>query len=310
MAKGKNGRGKDTFRRVALEWLSTKEGKVKESSLSQYKTALLERILPKIGENSIEYVTRKEYLEALKESFTNDGYSSVTVNNYLTLIRAVNLYYRGGIEGVYSSEKRSKVTVVSSTDVKKIISVAKDDVSFEEPRKLGILIILYTGLSVSELCALRWEDVDLVNRVLTVTRAVCRYRNPNPIDGEAKTIIEISDLTNQRRIPINKELAKRMSKYAKFAKEDFYVLSNSTSICEPRTMQYYMRNSFFKDFRYKYTHSEIRDTFIVTALRRGVNLYVLSDITGLRPDYLFDKYREYISFSADLALVEMNKVIY
>jgi len=50
MAKGKNGRGKDTFRRVALEWLSTKEGKVKESSLSQYKTALLERILPKIGE--------------------------------------------------------------------------------------------------------------------------------------------------------------------------------------------------------------------------------------------------------------------
>lgn len=40
--------------------------------------------------------------------------------------------------------------------------------------KEAVLICLFTGLRLGELCALKWSDIDLENGVLTVNRTVQR----------------------------------------------------------------------------------------------------------------------------------------
>ena len=45
------------------------------------------------------------------------------------------------------------------------------------PTNIGILISLYTGLRIGEICALSWDDIDLVNQVIHVRHTVARVKN-------------------------------------------------------------------------------------------------------------------------------------
>lgn len=53
----------------------------------------------------------------------------------------------------------------------------------------GILISLFMGLRIGELCGLKWEDVDFKNKILHIRRTIRRISSVN---GNRKTKIVIS----------------------------------------------------------------------------------------------------------------------
>ncbi len=81
--------------------------------------------------------------------------------------------------------------------------------------KIGILLSLYAGLRVGEVCGLKWENVDLENGIIHIDSSVERIKNINKQNGSSKTVLILSDTksdTSNRTIPISNILQKILLK--------------------------------------------------------------------------------------------------
>ena len=76
--------------------------------------------------------------------------------------------------------------------------------SSDNPNDIGILICLYTGIRIGELCALKKESFDLDNYTITVSHTILRIKNVNK-SRNYKTKLIITNpksKTSLRTIPI------------------------------------------------------------------------------------------------------------
>lgn len=146
----------------------------------------------------------------------------------------------------------------------------------ENPNHIGILLCLYTGLRIGEVCGLRWEDIDFVSRTLTVNRTVQRIT----VDGKSLVKeLEPKSETSQRRIPIPSFLAEQL-KAVKEKSAVPYVLHTNMHIMDPRTFQYqYKKILANAGVKYINAHT-LRHTFSVRALEAGFDIKTLSEILG------------------------------
>lgn len=46
--------------------------------------------------------------------------------------------------------------------------------SYGNNNDIGVLICLYTGIRIGELCALRWENINLDRKMMTINRTMYR----------------------------------------------------------------------------------------------------------------------------------------
>lgn len=296
---------KAKFGEIAQKWLESKKGEVKVSSYSSYSIALKEIILPKISEKKMKTVCKQEFLEKLAKEFLDEGYRKNTVGNYITLVKSIVRYYQGTIEGI--DVCKDKVEVTSLTEARKIIAKAKLDEDHTNFRNLGILIIMYTGMSISELCALKWENIDYEGAFISIKEIASRIITN--ID-EKKTQVVVTDAHAQRKVPIHSMLARAMKPYLNGrVEDDCYILTNSTKIMEPRTFQNYLI-SFCKGFDRTYTASNMREMFIVTALKKGMSPVVVAEIVGTTYKQIYDKYGDFIEITDDDKVRELKKLSY
>lgn len=69
---------------------------------------------------------------------------------------------------------RKEVNVLSP----KVQKQLEDTLIYDNSKTtLGILIALKVGLRIGEICALRWEDIDLKNKIIKVQKSVVRVSN-------------------------------------------------------------------------------------------------------------------------------------
>jgi integrase len=104
--------------------------------------------------------------------------------------------------------------------------------------KVGVLLALHTGLRIGELCALRWEDVDLTAKSLRVRGTMQRVKSFK-IDG-AKTLVQITspkNLCSNRLIPLPDFLVNLLKKFVG-APKAFLLTGSAARFIEPRTLQY------------------------------------------------------------------------
>lgn len=294
---------KSTFGEISSKWLEMKKGQIKMASYPYYKRSI-DKICDKISGMDMEKICKRESLEWLEKEFFNEGYASRTVENFMVMTKAVIHYYRENIETVgYAGE----CDIMVCTQAKKIIAKAKDDKGHTDFKNLGNLIIMYTGITVSELCALKWENISLQNLTLTVKEAAARIT----LYDEGKTEISVSEV-DERCIPICAQLEKILKEYMKNVKcSKDYILTNSDKLLEPRNFQNYVKTFCKKQLKDTYTPSDFRDMFIVTALKNGMSPIVLADILGVTIQHLYKRYGELIaSVTEELKRAEINKMKY
>lgn len=65
------------------------------------------------------------------------------------------------------------------------------------PLNLGILLTIYTGMRIGEICALQWSDIDIGNKTIHVSKTLGRiYMMDNDSDHDKKSRIEIGPPKN------------------------------------------------------------------------------------------------------------------
>ena len=258
-----------TVSKVYREWLNAVVNRVKESTLANYQNKFEKHILPEFGDIPCADLTAGR-INAFINKKLADGLSASYVRDIFTVFKTM-LKYAQEEYGFRLSLKN----VVLPKEQKKLVSYLKANMSLTA---FGILLSLFMGLRIGELCGLKWEDVDFKDRILHIRRTVQRISS---INGNRKTKIVISSpksATSFRDIVIPDALMKYFEMFRSEANN--YILSGTDKPVEPRTMQYrykkILRTANVEDHNYH----KLRHTFATISAEKGFNVKALSAVLG------------------------------
>ena len=157
--------------------------------------------------------------------------------------------------------------------------------------KMGLYLCLYTGLRIGELCALKWDNINLSKGSLYVVATVQRINNPD-VASTQKTVLMITNpksSASYRAIPLPPRLVLLLKGFR--TKNSCYLLSGCERLIEPRTVQYWFRK-YAKELGLTYSNPHIlRHTFATRCIELGFDAKTLSEILGhSRVEITLNKY--------------------
>ena len=263
----KNGESSDmTLESLMALWMTGLDS-VKETTLQVYRGHIDNYIIPRLGKVKLKRLTA----DTLQSFVSSLKVAPSTVKVIFSVLKSALKYAeeKGLIANIWSTVKlpkkaRPEVEVLSPAQQKRLETALCED------NDIGVLICLYTGLRIGELCALKWSGVDLENSLIHVVGTQAR------IGGEVK-ILPPKSKTSSRTIPISEFL---VDKLKKLPHNGEFVLSHNGSYVDVRSYRRRFKELLeaagLPDIRF---HA-LRHTFATRALEVGMDFKTLSEILG------------------------------
>ena len=276
------------FRNAAREWYFSIAPRVKESSLNKYRNLLNLHIEPMFGSTPLNQVTYDLLESGCRELLSTGGrngagLSPKTVADIMSVVRSILQFaVRNGAkvpcDGSAIRIKRDikQMRVLSRWEQEQLCRYLYTDLS---PYNMGILLCLFTGLRIGELCALRWEDISLTEQSIQIRRTIQRVQDVSK--GSPKTKIIITppkSVCSIRTIPIPSDLAQLLAEYRK--SDTGYCLTNDEHYIDPRTMQSRFKSALKKSGVQDANFHALRHTFATRCVELGFDVKSLSEILG------------------------------
>lgn len=276
-----------TMEKAISLWFTEKQDDWKPSTCSAYRNLTGKHIIPIIGECRISAVN-DEFLKKFAVRI-RQGSGKTLSNAYLHNICAVVIMILRHMKTKHhfpldipdnpiQLHKRSAMFLPGEQDLRKLeqylISHMTDDGT-----SLGILTALYTGIRIGELCALKWEDIDLNEEVIKISQSVQRLK---PSDREDNTIVVFQTpktVTSMRIIPIPPVLLPYY-KDQKGVKGEFLVKGKKKEFAEPRTMEYRFTHILQECSIEPFHFHMLRHSFATRCMTMGFDIKSLSEILG------------------------------
>lgn len=149
-------------------------------------------------------------------------------------------------------------------------------------KNIGILISLFTGLRIGELCALTWENISIENENIHVNRTLQRIQIVNADEqSSSKTQIIITSpksVCSIRTIPLPKSIISVLQKIE--VKEGYLLTGNIEKYVEPRSMQYHFKKVLSKCGIEIVNFHVLRHTFATRCIELGFDVKTLSELLG------------------------------
>ena len=166
--------------------------------------------------------------------------------------------------------------------------------------KFGVLLSLYTGLRIGELCALDWSDIK--DDLIVVNKTMQRLKD----DGGGTRIFINPPKSNcsKRIIPLPEFLKSVINQ---FRKSDGFVLSSNTKrYIEPRLMQIKFEKIITQIGIEKANFHCLRHTFATRCIESGFDIKSLSEILGHSD--VKTTLNRYVHSSFELKQINMQKL--
>lgn len=274
-AKIQNCPGSIRLSAVAEEWLGWVQTKRKKSTYIKYSIIYHTHIEPYFKELSVLEITNKlECAEMMKDLSVSICKSIYCVLNQI--LKFASDRYSVTVPDLVRSEfdigKRS-VKVFTQSEQKDLISLLFCDTDIF---KTAILMCLFTGLRLGEICALKWSDIDLENKILTVNRTVQRL----PVEGQKTKTLLVETLPkseySRREIPLPDTV---LTLLMKFGNGKTYVFGANKPL-EPRALQYRFKKMLKEAGIENKNFHILRHTFSTNCIEGGIDVKSLSEILG------------------------------
>lgn len=272
-----------TIREIAVAWKEYKRPYVKQSTMAAYLLILENHLLPAFGENDSlpEQSVQSFVLEKIE-----CGLSVKSIKDILIVLKMVMKfgvknewmnYYEWDIKYPTNSANK-ELEVLSVSNHRKILDHIQSHFTFTG---LGIYISLSTGLRIGEICALKWNDINITEGTITVSRTIERIYM---VEGEKKhTELVISSPKTKnscREIPMSKELLAIVKPLKKIVNDDFYVLTNDEHPTEPRTYRNYYNGLMEKLGIPRLKYHGLRHSFATRCIEAGCDYKTVSVLLG------------------------------
>jgi len=174
---------------------------------------------------------------------------------------------------------KKEIRILSREEEKRLISLLTQK---ENRYSLGILLALFTGMRIGEVCALRWRDISLSQQMIQVNATIQRIKNTDLCGGErTKILVDSPKSTSSIRcIPLTTFTTALLQKY-KCDDPNAFLLSGSANRCvEPRGLQYYLKKyTTMLDLAGVHFHT-LRHTFASRCAEVAFEIKSLSEVLG------------------------------
>ena len=267
------------------EWLKNSQRQTKPSTYVKYSAILERHIKPCLGRCTPSQITAAAVREFARELSDDKGLAPKSVKDILVVLHSILNYTKkqfsvvfADIEIEYPKEPRKQMRVLTQQEQNRLTQYLLADM---DTCKFGVLLALFTGIRIGELCALRWENVSLEDQTIRITQTMQRIKNPNQSDGAKTTVLVDTPKSDcsVRVIPMTRmaaQLCRRMVPAGNTA----YLLTGTQKYMEPRTLQYrlggYTRACGLDGVHF---HT-LRHTFATRCVEVGFEIKTLSEILG------------------------------
>ena len=277
-----------TFKVIASQWLATKASVLKESSYIRYTNLLNSYIYPYFGDMYMENITHKEvdnFINILLNfgGRNSSGLSPKTVQCIVSLFKTILSYASQFYKNMNISA--DSLTVRRENKMLRVLSVQEQALitdyiySHLTLSNIGILLCLYTGMRVGEICALTWSNILLEERCIYVEKTLQRLQNKDTSDSKTSIVISApKSACSIRKIPLPEELYDLLK--SNQGEEDTYFLTGTRSYIEPRTLQYRFKSVLRKCNITDAKFHSLRHTFATRCIELGFDIKSLSEILG------------------------------
>ena len=271
-------------------WLLEKKDYIKESTYANYSNNIFNHIIPKLGNyylNELNHKVIQDFLLELSKNGRKDnngGLAEKTIKDITIIIKGsikkgINEDKIKHIELTFNypkDNKENKLYVLTKREQNKITNYVLENIN---SRNIGLLISLYSGIRIGELCALRWEDVDFKKNCLTINKTIQRVYIKDKNKNISKVIITTPKTKNaNREIPINKDFLEILKKVKTDKKS--YILTGNEKYIEPRTYRKYF-NKILNELKIKhFNFHSLRHTFATNCISLGVDYKTVSELLG------------------------------
>ncbi len=281
-----------TFEEALFLWLESNKLKQKKQTYCKYLQLINTQITPCLGYiklsriNSIivnQFVLEKSMFGRLDN---RGGLSASYIQTICFIIESTlkfceenNLSSRFTGKIIRPTKKNNSIQILSFDEQKQLEKHLFTDVT---ETKIGILLSLYAGLRVGEVCGLKWENIDFINGIIHVEKTVERIKNLDKLDTSSKTVLILSDAkteSSNRIIPIPNMLMEVL-KNNKRSDTSFIIQGKSHPFSEPRTLQYAFKKCLLECGLSEINYHALRHTFATRCVEAGVDIKSLSEIMG------------------------------
>jgi len=263
------------FQDVAESWLEEVKKVKKPSTYEKYNTIYREYLKKEFKDIVLSDITSRSVMERISGTLSDSVMKSVycVLNQILRYAFVRYCVALPRIRKPDSAARNKPVTVLGKSELGKLFSMLNMEMDIF---KMAVLLCLYTGLRLGEVCALKWSDIDFENNIITVNRTVQRLY----AEGHStKTILletEPKSEFSRREIPISDTLAGLL---IKFHDNGEYVFGNHKPM-EPRTLQYRFKKILKEAELSDKNFHILRHTFATSCIEGSMDIKSLSEILG------------------------------
>lgn len=273
-----------------------KKTKLKPSSYTRELGILKNNIIPFIGNYNISQLNTGVIQNELINALIAHPYSFSTIHKaYVLLNEGLSYAYKQGLipkNPCEFVEEPSKKIFTNTKDIRFFnddeinrfeecaLSIDKKTNTYHYRNGIALVSVIYTGLRVGELMALKWKDVDLKQGFLRVhSNSVAMYDD----DNKRHIIIQDSTKTKKSRIV---HLTKSAKKYYQLMKDSFnpsnedyvyYVLNGRDSNRAMNTYTWICKKAGIENPQGVHT---LRHTCASLLIRNGVDIKIVSEMLG------------------------------
>jgi len=272
-----------TVKDLFESWLGAIKLKVKESTRMNYLTKYEKHILPALGGLPYDRLTTQRLNDLIAEKLS-EGLSAKYAADIAGVIRSACRY----AHRQYGYADKSELMVIPKGRAKEKALLNKTEETAlcgylsanPNVSNVGILLCLFTGLRIGELCALKWSDIDLEKRIIAVRHTMLRIKCGDN-DSTAKTKLIVTSpksAASVREIPLPDFIVPLLT--ALKSGDSNYFLSAACKPVEPRTMQNRFKNILKKLGIAPVTFHSLRHLFATNCISIGFDVKTLSEILG------------------------------
>lgn len=283
------------FDTYIINWLNNvKINELKPLSFDRLESTIKNHIIPSIG----HFQTGKITDMIIQTELINKKARVMSYSSVKKIYDALNACFKYAIArrdlrynpmATVSMPSKNKfenkeIEIFTDDEVKKIEDIAKSQYSngvktFKNG--WGIVLMIYTGLRMSEILALKWSDYNEMDKTLTIRKNIAMVKNRTG-KGTKYQLIEQDSLKTKksdRSIPLSKKAIEALTELEKTSKH--YIISTKNGkIVRPRNFQN-MFDSMLQasGIEHKGLHVT-RHTFASLLFKRGADVKTVSELLG------------------------------
>ena len=279
------------FKTLVNEWLNQKKPMITPSTHAGFMLIAENHLIPYFGKRRIGSITETDiqsYISYLYDSGRLDNSGGLTVKTIrdiiLVLRLAMGYAYK---ERVIPLLNWDLIEYPKEQGVNKVVSLSKEQeqeliqcIYMDLSRKTaGILIALFTGVRIGELCGLQMNDISLIDKTISINKTVQRIYDKK----KGRTHLHIGPpktKSSARTIPVPSLLMNIIKKFYT-DNPNHYFLTGKTKPTEPRTYRQFFSRFLKRNGLEQVKFHEIRHTFAVRAIEiPEFDIKSLSEILG------------------------------